>query len=818
MDNANDNEKSPKSSRQILNDDESDNVDEILDDHSENSNCDSNNEFDEDDVDDEDLDEDEVDDDVDEEFVECVDEDSDEDYDPDVDEFSMNQENYQEFLCSLFPSNYMKNKLNKLKDESSKKNKKIKRKGKKNNKIVKKTSSKKTSNKNITNKKKSSNKKNIKKKKSSNKKNLKKAFKVLKMKKNHKDFPTDEDELLDEQDEIDLTKTKFNIVYAFGDDNRFEPMENDEESSSENYDSYSEYDSEIEEIKKKKMDDVTEEEWEKVFRLEEEKMKREEGRKKEMIENLVVGNSIMVKKPYWQKPYKGTIKKIISRGKGKKEKKYFTVKLDNDSYELLKNIPESYLVEIKKKEKIDKVSLEIKELLELKEKNNEDFEKKINEYEKKFQKEKNIKKKKADAKQTSVNIKRLKKLLKDKSNTNDFTYFKKMELEDQKSILRNLVEINKISDVDMPYRLKLIKSDINPSIKSVAMKKVKMLSMMDPCSGEYYKNKLWVDTFMSIPFGVHNKLPVKYDDGLEKCREFMESAKETLDNAVYGLNDAKMQIMQMIGGWISNPNAVGTAIAIHGPMGTGKTTLVKEGISKILNRPFAFIPLGGATDSSFLEGHSYTYEGSVWGKIVDVLIHSKCMNPVFYFDELDKISDTPKGEEITGILTHLTDTTQNSQFHDKYFSNLDFDVSKALFIFSYNHEEKVNPILKDRMYRIKTEGYEKRDKKVIAQKYLIPSIMKNINFKEGEIIIKDEIIEHICDKYTGSEKGVRNLKRCLEIIYGKINLFRLLNADSKLFDGEVSMNVEFPFEVTTQIVDKLIKEQDKKTIPFGMYM
>ena len=267
----------------------------------------------------------------------------------------------------------------------------------------------------------------------------------------------------------------------------------------------------------------------------------------------------------------------------------------------------------------------------------------------------------------------------------------------------------------MPYRLKLIKSNIEPSIKAVAMKKVKMLNMMDPCSGEYYKNKLWVDTFMSIPFGVHNRLPVKYDDGIDKCREFMENAKETLDGAVYGLNDAKMQIMQMIGGWISNPNAVGTAIAIHGPMGTGKTTLVKEGISKILNRPFAFIPLGGATDSSFLEGHSYTYEGSVWGKIVDVLIHSKCMNPVFYFDELDKISDTPKGEEITGILTHLTDTTQNSQFHDKYFSNLDFDVSKALFIFSYNHEEKVNPILKDRMYRIKTDGYDKKDKRVIAK-------------------------------------------------------------------------------------------------------
>ena len=92
----------------------------------------------------------------------------------------------------------------------------------------------------------------------------------------------------------------------------------------------------------------------------------------------------------------------------------------------------------------------------------------------------------------------------------------------QKTILRNLIEMNKNTEIDMPYRLKLIKSNIEPSIKSVAIKKVKMLNMMDPGSGEYYKNKLWVDTFMSIPFGIHNKLPVKYDDGIDKCRDFME--------------------------------------------------------------------------------------------------------------------------------------------------------------------------------------------------------------------------------------------------------------------------------------------------------
>ena len=199
----------------------------------------------------------------------------------------------------------------------------------------------------------------------------------------------------------------------------------------------------------------------------------------------------------------------------------------------------------------------------------------------------------------------------------------------------------------------------------------------------------------------------------------MYNAYDTLNKCVYGLNDAKMQIMQMAGQWISNPSAMGTAIAIKGPMGTGKTTLVKDGISKILGREFAFIALGGTGDSSFLEGHSYTYEGSTWGKIVQILIESKCMNPVIYFDELDKVSDTPKGEEIIGILTHLTDTSQNSEFHDKYFADVNFDLSKCLFIFSYNDESKVNPILKDRMYSIQTKGYEQKEKITIARNYLL---------------------------------------------------------------------------------------------------
>jgi ATP-dependent Lon protease len=258
------------------------------------------------------------------------------------------------------------------------------------------------------------------------------------------------------------------------------------------------------------------------------------------------------------------------------------------------------------------------------------------------------------------------------------------------------------------------------------------------------------------------------------------------------------------------------------------------------------IALGGTGDASFLEGHSYTYEGSSWGKIVQILIDGKCMNPVIYFDELDKVSDTARGQEIVGVLTHLTDTTQNNQFHDKYFSEIDFDLSKCLFIFSYNDEELVNPILRDRMYCIQTAGYDVAQKVVIAKQYLLPKIRAQVNFQEGDVVLPDEVLRYIIsnERITQKEDGVRNLKRCLEIIHTKLNLFRLIHtADPKieavvnanvetvvdpkvvlkvvLKDGQndtanwflgkdMPLNVSFPYTVTSKDVDILIRHDEKQ--------
>lgn len=409
-------------------------------------------------------------------------------------------------------------------------------------------------------------------------------------------------------------------------------------------------------------------------------------------------------------------------------------------------------------------------------------------------------------------------LLRDKSVMNDVRFFQdRLHPDEQQAVIRQIEEIKSHCEVDKPYRLALLEADIPVQYKAAAFKKLTRLRYMEPGSGEYYKIKQWVDGFMLLPFGKYKSLSLTIDDGVDACHEFMANAKSTLDNVVYGLDDAKLQVLQMVGQWIANPEAVGNAIAIQGPMGTGKTTLVKDGISKILGRDFAFFALGGATDSSVLEGHSYTYEGSMWGKIADILIQCGNMNPVIYFDELDKVSDTAKGEEIIGILTHLTDTSQNTKFHDKYFSEVELDLSRCLFIFSYNDESRVNPILRDRMYRIQTRGYTDNEKVVIARDYLLPKVRKQVRFDPDDIVVPDSTVLDIITRYTEGEEGVRNLKRCLEIVHTKLNLYRLMKPGVNLFTKDMPLDVSFPLTVTSDIVSQLVKKSDDDKKWLNMY-
>lgn len=234
---------------------------------------------------------------------------------------------------------------------------------------------------------------------------------------------------------------------------------------------------------------------------------------------------------------------------------------------------------------------------------------------------------------------------------------------------------------------------------------------------------------------------------------------------------------------------------------THNTTLVKNGICKSLGLPFGFVPLGGISDGSFLIGHSYTYEGSRWGRIVDILMSCGVMNPILFFDELDKVSNTYHGEEIKNILIHLTDSTQNTDFHDKYFSDLSLDVSRALMIFSFNDRTVIDPILLDRMVVIKTQGYTTKEKVSIVKQHLLQEVCEKYGLKTDDIVMSEAVIRSIISR-SEEEQGVRNLKRSLDNIVSQLNLDHLL-----------STRVTFPYLVTEEDVEKLVQVKKKDINP-----
>lgn len=376
-------------------------------------------------------------------------------------------------------------------------------------------------------------------------------------------------------------------------------------------------------------------------------------------------------------------------------------------------------------------------------------------------------------------------------------YFKSLS-KDEQSIIKNsysTIISNEISPI--PIKFQIINAKISNYLKNIALQKYNSLVQMEDASqNEYNKLNNWINLLCKIPLGKYQQMPITFNDSSSDIKSFLNNTKSILQEKVYGHIEAKEQILRIVAQWISNPDLKGNVIGIHGNPGVGKTTLIKNGVCKALKFPFASIPLGGANDSSFLEGHSYTYEGSTNGKILDILIQNKIMNPVLYFDELDKISESKKGQDIINLLIHLTDPSQNSSFQDKYFNNIDFDLSKCLIIFTYNHDELINPILKDRMITIHTKDYNIVDKTEIAKHYLIPSIKLEFNIKD--IDISDEDIIYIINK-TKKEAGVRNLKRSIECIISNVNLARMLDETPK----------ELPIKINKEIINLyLTKTED----------
>ena len=418
--------------------------------------------------------------------------------------------------------------------------------------------------------------------------------------------------------------------------------------------------------------------------------------------------------------------------------------------------------------------------------------------------------KRHNMKKESADVNKFVKLLKSQQEEggidDQIDEFKRQTPERKAEILKALERKPSTDPNSQSMMFKILSMNISPEIQAMVLSRYNTLQSMDPGSGEYFKQRAWLEKFSSLPLGIYKDIPVKLADGNETCASFMEKARRCLGEAIYGQEEAKIQILQFIASKITNPSASGLSLLLSGPPGIGKTSLIKNGIAKSLDWPFQFISLGGDSDASTYTGHQVVYEGSHCGKIVNSVVAAKSMSMVLMFDELDKISATPKGEEVQNLLVHLTDSVQNGEFEDKYLTGIPLDLSKVLFSFSANDLSKIDRVLLDRMVVIQLEGYSKKEKMAIAENFLLPTALREVALDEKVAITRD-VLEHIITEYANEEKGVRELKRCIEAVTQKINMLRIFNAKDLPFH---IADFQLPFVLKKSHVDLFLK---KKTPP-----
>jgi len=275
-------------------------------------------------------------------------------------------------------------------------------------------------------------------------------------------------------------------------------------------------------------------------------------------------------------------------------------------------------------------------------------------------------------------------------------------------------------------------------------KEVAKLNRMNPMAGEYSVQLNYVQLLLDLPWNEYTA------DNFD-----LKHAKEILDEDHFGLEQVKERILEHLAVLKLKGDMKAPIICLYGPPGVGKTSLGKS-VARALGRNYARISLGGMHDEAEIRGHRKTYIGAMPGRIIQSIKKVKSSNPVIILDEIDKVGKDFHGDPSSALLEAL-DPEQNFAFHDNYLE-VEFDLSKVMFITTANTISTISPALRDRMEMIEVSGYSLEEKVEIAKRHLLPNQIKEHGLEENQVVLNNKIIETIIQNYT-RESGVRNLNQ-----------------------------------------------------------
>jgi len=373
---------------------------------------------------------------------------------------------------------------------------------------------------------------------------------------------------------------------------------------------------------------------------------------------------------------------------------------------------------------------------------------------------------------------------------------------------------------DTPLRIQVLQSALPPHVRQ------QVFDDLRGCASDKYVQ--WVKRALRLPLGVTCPRPRGPGGEEEETpAQAVRRARAAMDASTAGHAAAKTEVLKAVCAAASGgTGAAGYALGLEGPPGIGKTHFVETGVAAALAKPMVKVKLGGAADVAFLLGNMYTYEGSKEGALAAGLVEAGCCDPIFYFDEVDKVSETERGREIVSVLIHLVDPTSNTAIRDRYLHGIDLDFSKCTFVFSYNDPSRVSPILLDRLQRVRLSSPTRDERRSIVLTHLLPRAARRIH---SSARLDDEGVDCIVERSLATAEGMRGAEQDVGHVLSMAQLQRAVEEEEeeegeireagKLADAVFSSSS--PNIIPASFVRRCLEERDdaqpKDAPPCNMY-